>query len=132
MKRIILTATLACLLTRSAWASVPAGFPPKNAAEAYAQADVVFLGEVKAVAKDDLGFASQAQVKVLRVFKGKPGTLVMVSGQGGTTYPARIFKPGERLLFYLGADLHADAALNRVLPAAEAKKDFVYLRLHHP
>ncbi|HZV91818.1 MAG TPA: hypothetical protein VFF72_01300 [Caldimonas sp.] len=122
------------LLCSCAWASSPGGFPPKDAAEAFARADAVFLGEVERVKKDIYGYDSTAYVKVEKVWKGRSllSPAVVVDGVGGPTYPARIFKVGETYLFYLsasdkGAALRADGFLNRVLPKGEAAGDLGYL-----
>ncbi len=130
MTRALLLLILGSLLTTAVMASAPTGAPPRDAREALAQATDVFLGQVQSVSKDPLGFESQAQVRVLQVFKGtvKAGQTVPVDGRGGPTYPARLFTAGTRYLFYLPASHHADSYLNRVLPEADAKADLQLLR----
>lgn len=133
---IFISGTITCLATH---ASAPSRMPPANATEAFKQADVVFLGEVLATRKDKLGYDSLATVKVQRIWKGKPllnDKCVEISGEGGPTYPARLFKPKEHLLFYLGRDLHADSFINRVVQEQQATKEIKALdsasRQQHP
>lgn len=121
-----------------AWASPPNGVPPKDAEEAFASADVVFLGRVEKVLKDSYGYDSTAHVEVQRVWKGGKtlSRVVLVDGGGGPTYPARVFRVGETYLFYLplidnGKRLRADSFLNRVLPKDEASGDLAYLSKLH-
>ena len=137
MKRIIATSIFALALVACnsyVWASPPDGVPPKNAQEAFSNADVVFLGRVEKVLKDSYGYDSTAQVQVQTVWKGNGllSRFILVDGGGGPTYPARVFKLGETYLFYLpviekGKLLRADSFLNRVLPKNEASDDLAYL-----
>lgn len=137
--RIASTSLVALLaLCFHAWASPPSGVPPKDAEEAFASADVVFLGRVEKVLKDSYGHDSTAHVEVQRVWKGGKNLsrVVVVDGGGGPTYPARVFEVGETYLFYLplidnGKRLRADGFLNRVLPKDEASGDLVYLSQLH-
>ncbi|MDB5100405.1 MAG: hypothetical protein JWM80_4826 [Cyanobacteria bacterium RYN_339] len=131
-------------LALPAQASAPARLPPAAAEQAFAECGLVFLGQVVSVSKDPLGFDSHARVRVLEAWKGNPGRELAVSGQGGPTYPARIFKPGQRLLFYLERSLngrqpgpisvnprgevHADSFTDRVVPEAEAGPELAVLR----
>jgi len=120
------------------WASPPAGTPPKEPQEAFAKADVVFLGRVEKVFKDSYGYDSTATVEVLTIWKGKQllSRHIQIDGKGGPTYPARIFKAGETYLFYLpviekGKLFRADSFLNRVVPQSDASVDFAYLSKEH-
>lgn len=83
----------------------------------------VFVGEVVQVKKDPLGYDSLAKVRVKRVIKGSVKGVVGVSGQGGPTYPARLFKTGQVELFFLGDDLHADSYTNRVTQGMAMQED---------
>jgi hypothetical protein len=115
-------------------ASAPGGVPPETAAQAFAQADVVFLGRVTRIFKDQYGYESTAGVEVVKIWKGKKllASTVRVDGKGGPTYPARVFKLNETYLFYLpvmenGKSFRADSFLNRVLVKSEAGDDLAYL-----
>lgn len=109
----------------AALASSPAGEPPKTAREAYEKAAVVFLGEVSDTKKDQFGFESIATVQVQKIFKGSEllKRSATVIGTGGPTYPARLFKKGQTLLFYTGTDLRADSYMNRVTDSKDAWAD---------
>lgn len=98
------------------------------------QADVVFLGRVRAVFKDRYGYDSTADVEVVTVWKGREwlAPRVAVDGSGGPTYPARIFKRGETALFYLaviekGKRFRADSFLHRVVAEPAAAEDLSFL-----
>jgi hypothetical protein len=108
-------------------ASAPAGPPPRDSAEAFQKSDLVFLGQIRSVAKDKLGFDSLATVDVKRVWKGDLPKQVQVSGAGGTTYPARLFHEKDMMLFYIDRGMHADSYMDRVLPLAEASQDLKQL-----
>lgn len=112
-----------------AFASPPSGQPPKDAKAAFAASTNVFVGRVAAVRKDAYGQPSLATVMLVRTLKGKKKGSVEVSGQGGPTYPARVFKKDEVYLFYLGDDLHADSVTNRVVLGADMKADLTALGL---
>ncbi|MGE0488852.1 MAG: hypothetical protein AB7S38_06525 [Vulcanimicrobiota bacterium] len=119
---------LVLLLLLPALAEVPTGTPPADAPAAFARSSQVFVGTVVAVNKDKYGYPSLATVQVDQLYKGKLKGKVKVDGHGGPTYPARLFKEGQQLLFYLNDDLRADSYLNRVLPLTEASADLEYLK----
>ncbi len=125
-----------------ACASEAPGVPPKDAKEAFERSAAVFAGTVTAVQNDRYGFASIAEVNVQKVWKGM-GFLelyrVRVDGQGGPTYPARIFTVGRKYLFFVdhvGGEsepgavspvvFRADSFMNRVLSVEEAALDMEY------
>jgi hypothetical protein len=117
-----------------AFGASPSGAPPRDAADAFASADLVFLGKVDSVTLDRYGYPSTAIVSVVRRWKGpaRVGATVTVDGTGGPTYPARLFDKGRSYLFYLppaqaGQPLRADSYLQRVLPEADAGADLQYL-----
>jgi hypothetical protein len=110
------------LLALPAFAA-PGPPPPANAVQAYQKATKVFVGTVVAVRKDRGGFDSLATVRCQRCLKGNLKGDVAVSGEGGGTEAARQFKVGEKLLFYLNDDLHADAWSQRVVSGAQLEKD---------
>lgn len=134
-----------------AHASEPAVEAPRDAEEAYEWSDVVFLGKVTEVHKDDQGFESLASVQISQVWKGKAlPSQILVDGSGGPTYPARIFKQDQKYLFYVdyagradsgrylnraeveessypGGWLRADTHLHRILPVKEATEDLKFL-----
>ena len=101
----------------------PGPRPPANAGEAFKKATKVFVGKVVSVRKDAGGYDSLATVHCQKSLKGGVKGDVSVSGQGGGTEAARIFRAGETYLFYLGDDFHADAWSNRVVNGAEMKQD---------
>ncbi len=122
-----------------AHASPPAGAPPKDAKQAFAQSDVVFAGKVERTCTDEYGYASGADVRVQRTWKGSErlSPLMRVDGKGGPTYPARLFRSGEVYLFYLSASgpgkaWRADSFLDRVLPIAQAADDLKFLSSRTP
>jgi hypothetical protein len=133
--RIAFLAATCFVLSQSvAMASVPDRVPPANAEDAYRKADVVFLGRVDGVTKDQYGYQSLAEVRILKIWKGRNHLppKVQIDGRGGPTYPARIFNNGAVYLFYLpvlknGASLRADSFIHRVLPESEAQSDLVIL-----
>ncbi len=135
--RLVVTfAVLSLLASFATFASPPSGAPPKNAAEAFAAADLVFEARVERVFKDDYGYDSSADVRVRRVWKGHPGPSLRIDGKGGPSYPARLSKLGETDLFYLPAasprqPLRADSYLHRVLAKGDASEDLKFLSAPH-
>jgi len=115
---------------------------PKSAAEAFYQADAVFIGTVRLAEKDALGFDSLAIVNVESVWKGNSilGPEITVDGSGDTLHRAHIFQHGEKDIFYLrrlpdriGQDsmpqiaFRADPALQRVVALEKATDDLKFL-----
>ncbi|MDQ2734292.1 MAG: hypothetical protein M3Y55_04725 [Pseudomonadota bacterium] len=133
---VVKFAVLSLLAPFVTFASPPSGAPPKNAAEAFAAADLVFEATVERVFKDDHGYDSSADVRVQRVWKGTLGPSLRIDGKGGPTYPARLFELGKTYLFYLpaappGQPLRADSYLHRVLAKGDASEDLKFLSAPH-
>lgn len=114
-------------------APAPGTQPPANAKEGFARADAVFTGRVESVKTDRYGFASLAAVRVQTIWKGgdRINPVTLVDGQGGPTYPARIFQVGSTYLFYVPVlrrgVVRADAYSQRVLPVQQAQADLKQL-----
>lgn len=89
----------------------------------------MFSGIVRSVSNDRLGFPSLASVQVRRVWKGRRSLapLTLLDGQGGPTYPARLFQVGTELLIdgrvLRQGVVRADAYADRVLPIEQAQAD---------
>ena len=112
------------LSSTTALASAPAKMPPKDAAEAFKNSEIVFAARVQRTEADKFGFESKASVEPTKIWKGAQfirGKTIQISGEGGSTYPARIFKEKQQLIFYIDRDLHADSFTNRVVPEDSAE-----------
>ena len=120
---------------------------------AFSQSEVVFLGEVVDVQKDQVGFDSIAKVIVKEVWKSvhELPPQVTIDGSGDMTHAATIFKTGQEYVLYVSYATHilyprhrngqeappqpsdsivvlrADACVNRLVPITDAREDLEFL-----